>query len=468
MSVFVPGNGGHSHLWGFGTLAVAALATSSLRPKTPPNSVPKTFPAQRERALPTCSYNVEILIDGCTRPLEIFAPSARVVDVVIEDLERQVREDDPCVTDFEATLSFPVTDPIPAGMMGGVGTTVLDLSVDGTVDRFEGDRCLRAVVGRPFVDATGGSLHAMPWAPTSGAESAATALSWAGEALTEDALPMSNATAHARFVYGEDWIHRALGEHASIASFSVFTIALMSNGAPAGLVADALKAGLDEVRHSRMSFDIAARLTGQHEAPGPLPESSFEFGQDLKSLALAVAKEGCVDETLSAFSAAFEVKHITDVLDNRVQDALYSSIGHAGDRDHDLLTFIKDELIIIAMDESNHAALAWRTLNWVCSVDQTVCEAVYTDVFEETNLERSFQQHAGRVPGDVSWVFRSMREEWNKIFEAHQLANSAPEEASALEPVCRDDEADHVGEEHSFTLLTSVTENVLRKVLYAS
>merc|ERR1712085_178002 len=187
---------------------------------------------------------------------------------------------------------------------------------------------------------------------------------------------------------------------------------------------------------------------------------------DLKSLALAVAKEGCVDETLSAFSAAFEVKHITDVLDNRVQDALYSSIGHAGDRD--LLTFIKDELIIIAMDESNHAALTWRTLNWVCSVDQTVCEAVYTDVFEETNLERSFQQHAGRVPGDVSWVFRSMREEWNKIFEAHQLANSAPEEASALEPVCRDDEADHVGEEHSFTLLTSVTENVLRKVLYAS
>lgn len=466
MSVLAPGNGGNNNLWGFGKFAVAAMAVSSLHSNMSPtskgsirksnNKVLKSFPAQNERALSTCSYNVEILIDGCSHPLEISAPSGRIIDVVIEDLVREQREDDPCTTDYEATLSFPITDEI----VGGMGTIVLDLDVDGTVDAFDGFQCSRIVVGRPFVDATGGSLQAMPWVPTDGAESAVAALSWAGEALMEtESSPMSNATARARFMLGEDWIQRALGEHASIASFSAFSIALMSNGAPAGLVIDALKAGLDEVRHSRTSFVIASRLLGKDEAPGPLPESKHEFGQDLKALALAVAIEGCVDETLSAFAAAVEVKHITDVLEKRVQDTLYSNIDN--EDDHDLLTFIKDELVIIAMDESNHAALAWRTLNWMCSVDQTVCEAVYMDVFEERNLEMRFKQRADSAPGDISLVFHSMREEWNKIFKAHQLVNSVLEDTSVLESICNGDGED----QSSFTLLTSVTENVLRQVL---
>ena len=321
---------------------------------------------------------------------------------------------------------------------------------------------MRAVVGRPFVDATGGSLQATPWVQAGGSESATTAISWAGETAAEAAAPTSNATAWARTVLGEDWRRRALGEHASVASFSAFSISLMSNGAPAGLVADALEAGLDEVRHARMSFHIAARLTGKNEAPGPLPESKHQFRQDMRLLALAVAAEGCVDETLSAFSAAFEVKHISDVLEKRAQGSLYSSIDH--EDDPELLTFIKNDLITIAMDESNHAALAWRTLNWICSVDQTACEAVYANVFEETNLKLRFEQHAGRTHSDTSLVVHSMREEWIKFFEAHQLMNSDLEDTSSLEFVCTKNGEEDKGHA-SFALLASMTENILRQVL---
>jgi len=266
------------------------------------------------------------------------------------------------------------------------------------------------------------------------------------------ASSISNATSRGRFLLGEDWIQRALGEHASVASFSAFSIALMSNQAPSDLVEDALKAGLDEVRHSRISFDIASKLTGKEVGPGPLPESKLEFGQDLKALALAVAREGCVDETLSTFAAAVEVKHITDVLNEGVQDTPYSSI------DRDLLAFIRNALVTIAMDESNHSALAWRTLNWVCSVDRNVCDAVYMDVFEESNLEMRFKQRAASLFGETSSVLHSMRGEWKKIFKAHQ-GKPVPES------ICNDDDMVHVGEDQSGQpLLTSVTESVLRQV----
>jgi len=465
VSVILPGNGGNNNIWGFGKFAVAAVAVSSLYSKT--SSAPKggsirknnhkgskSFPAQNQRALQKiCTYNVEILIDGCTHPLEISAPSGRVVDVVIEDLESLPSPDDSCVTDYQATLNFTVTDE----------KDVLDLKANGTVDTLSqfGFQCLQAVAGRPFVDATGGSLQAMPWVPDDEAESMISALSWTGEALMETpASSISNATSRGRFLLGEDWIQRALGEHASVASFSAFSIALMSNQAPSDLVEDALKAGLDEVRHSRISFDIASKLTGKEVGPGPLPESKLEFGQDLKALALAVAREGCVDETLSTFAAAVEVKYITDVLDEGVQDTLYSSI------DRDLLAFIRNALVTIAMDESNHSALAWRTLNWVCSVDRNVCDAVYMDVFEESNLEMRFEQRAASLFGETSSVLHSMRGEWKKIFKAHQLASSGLEDKLVLESICNDDDMLHVGEDQSGQpLLTSVTESVLRQVL---
>lgn len=94
-----------------------------------------------------------------------------------------------------------------------------------------------------------------------------------------------------------------------------------------------------------------------------------------------------MDETLSAIAAALEIEHITEVLNEGV-DSLYSTI------DRDILVFIRDELVKIAIDESNHSALAWRTMNWVCTVNHDACESVYTDVFDESKLEIRFRQQA--------------------------------------------------------------------------
>lgn len=205
--------------------------------------------------------------------------------------------------DYEGNLTFPVTN----------STTNLNLPANGSVPPFEpyGTECLKAIEGRPFIDATGGTLQATPWISSSKDEYASSALSWTGDVEAQNTL---NTTIQGRLVLGEDWTHRALGEHASVASFSAFSIALMTNQAPSDLVNDALRAGLDEVRHATTSFDIASKLVGKEVGPGPLPESKLEFGHDLKALALAVAREGCVDETLSAFAAAVEADHIADVM----------------------------------------------------------------------------------------------------------------------------------------------------------
>jgi len=72
-----------------------------------------------------CTFNVEVLISGCTHPLQISAPAGRIVDVIIDDLDSKEHEDDPCVSDYEATLNFPVTSE----------TIVLDLNVSGAVGK---------------------------------------------------------------------------------------------------------------------------------------------------------------------------------------------------------------------------------------------------------------------------------------------------------------------------------------------
>lgn len=455
LSVVFPGSNGNSHIWGFGKFAVAAMAVTSLYPKrnAKEGNIRKANQRvkSRERILqqPTCHYNVEILIDGCSHPVDITAPLARIVDVVSVDQTQDQDPTDECVTEYKSTLTFPV----PA-------TQVLTFEETKTAALpsmgFE-PQCAKAVIGRPFVDATGGSLQATPLISGNDAGCDASTLSWTGETLAEThASPVNNVTAHGQYSLGEDWAYRALGEHASVASFSAFSIALMTNQAPSELVDAALKAGLDEIRHAKVSFDIASKLTGKEVGPGPLPESKHEFGQDLKSLALAVAREGCVDETLSVFAAAVEVDHITKVLEGGVQDSPYSGI------DTDLLAVIRSELITIAKDEGNHSALAWRTLNWVCGVDSDVCDDVHRVVFEDSNVDMRFNQRAEDSFGETSLVFHSMRDEWKKIFSAHKLALASLGDESISEAVCTGADITESGDQ---SLVASVTANVMRQVV---
>jgi hypothetical protein len=60
-------------------------------------------------------------------------------------------------------------------------------------------------------------------------------------------------------------------EHASVASFMRFALALLAHGAPADLVRDANAAALDEIEHARAAFALASALAG--EPLGPAAES---------------------------------------------------------------------------------------------------------------------------------------------------------------------------------------------------
>ncbi len=230
--------------------------------------------------------------------------------------------------------------------------------------------CTPIAVGRPFIDSNGHSLIASSIFATS--ECGETS-SWLGEtaafAHEADSLEFVANTTN-QLSIGDEWTRNALGEHASVASFAAFSIALMTNHAPSDLVEDSLEAALDEVCHAKTSFAIASGLLGKDVSPGPLPPSNHRFDRDLTALAISVAKEGCVDETLSALAAAAEA----ELIDYALEDG-----AAVGTRYHGIaaerLVWIRNELRITSAEEGNHSALAWRTLDWVCRVDAGACGA---------------------------------------------------------------------------------------------
>lgn len=136
------------------------------------------------------------------------------------------------------------------------------------------------------------------------------------------------------------WRERALLEHASVASFARFTLDLMSLGAPASLVRASLVAGVSEVRHAELCFDLAQELDGEIASPGPLAVEGAQ-ATSKEDLTARLFHDGCVEETLGALELA----------------------------DRELATTeprIATVLRRLVVDEMKHAALAWRALAWLC------------------------------------------------------------------------------------------------------
>ena len=389
--------GMRSNFYGF---FVAAIAVSSLflRTGNSDNAHRNAFSSMdfaQRKLQDTCTYNVEILYDACTKNIEIDAPAARTIDVVVENFISETNAEDQCQNDYSANLTFPVSD-----------SAEIDLSTNKTVSAYSYSdwQCLRAIEGRPFIDVSGKSIQAMPILTQTCLED-----------MEVKESTDRNATYLNQIALGNEWVSRALGEHSSIASFSVFSIALMTNAAPSSLVEDTLNAGLDEIRHAQVSFEIASKLLGNSVEPSFLPESKHAFVRDVTALALAVAREGCVDETMSAIVAAYEVSLIESVLKENVKSIKYANIGM------DVLLWILDELKTISLDESNHSALAWRTLKWVCDIDSEACNMVKKQVFDSVKLEMRFQQ---RSDGD-SVLAAAIKEQWEFIYHAFQESDKS-------------------------------------------
>ena len=418
-------------------LGVAALSLSPMvshyikRSNTPATS-------QNHRSLQateTCIYQAEILLDGCTHPLQINAPSVRVVDALVMNTDSKKGAEEPCLYQYTADITFPTTDVIDSAYEGMTSVEIDALSYS---------ECVRATDGRPFVDVTGGSLVARPLVgeDCNGYNDASV------ECTSDNSSNNTHTTAQTHFALGEEWTQRALGEHASIASFSAFSIALMTNAAPSSLVEDALVAAMDEVRHARTSFDIASRLIGRDVTAGPLPPSKHEFDQDLTKLGLAVAREGCVDETLSAIAAAVESLELT-----HEKDGKYALL------DVSTVDWMRNELTKIAMEEATHSALAWRTLFWICSVDSEACNAVKKEVLNEHQLDTRFNYRFATAFENKAQLLKTMKDAWRKVYKRLANLNISNGEVEGMLCAKRRDVTD------GSDIISELTDSILRGAL---
>jgi hypothetical protein len=144
----------------------------------------------------------------------------------------------------------------------------------------------------------------------------------------------------------EAWLFAARMEHASVASFARFTLGLLAHGAPLSLVEAAQRAGLDELRHAELCLAQAHRYTTQRFRFGPLRiAGSTEPKVDLAEFVTRNIVEGCVGETVAAAVMAEQARAASD---RELADALRG----------------------VADDESNHAALAWKVLQWALTVER--------------------------------------------------------------------------------------------------
>jgi len=164
-----------------------------------------------------------------------------------------------------------------------------------------------------------------------------------------------------------DWARAAQFEHASIASFSRFSLELLAVGAPPELVEGAHRAALDEIRHARLSFALASVYVGTPLGPGPLPiEPALFTAFELTSAACSTVAEGCVAETLAAVEA----------------EAAEAAAEPAA---------VKQVLAIIARDEAEHAALAARFVRWAVelggSETRSAVEAAFRSAIARCHAE---------------------------------------------------------------------------------
>ncbi len=144
-----------------------------------------------------------------------------------------------------------------------------------------------------------------------------------------------------REVLSRGWAADGCFEHASVASFSRFVMELLAIGAPASLVADAQRALGQEVDHARAMFGLASAYGGTRIGPTDLDiRGALSSSHDPVDVAVALAREGCIAETISSLQ-----------------------LQVAAARAHDPV--VRARLESIAEEELQHAALAWRALAWM-------------------------------------------------------------------------------------------------------
>jgi hypothetical protein len=200
--------------------------------------------------------------------------------------------------------------------------------------------CVMACCGRPLM--IDGAPRVAALAPRG---------DWCSTERREDGLDPVTTQELARA-----WRSDAALEHASVASFARFALQLVAVGAPPELLTDALRAGMDEVEHTRRCLALAARYDGEALGPTTLACAADGLTTSLSAVAAAAVREGCVGETCSALLAMAQRQRATD------------AFAHAA-------------LDRIAEDEAGHAELSWRFIAWALSTGGPAVREVVREAF---------------------------------------------------------------------------------------
>lgn len=143
------------------------------------------------------------------------------------------------------------------------------------------------------------------------------------------------------------WAEIGQMEHASIAAFARFALQLLSLGAPSDLLESTHAAMADETAHARSAFGLASAYGERAVGPGPLSLEAALDGHDVRAILEGTIVEGCVGETVAAVEAAEAAAHADDPVVGAV-------------------------LRRIAEDETRHAELAWRFVDWLLARDASL------------------------------------------------------------------------------------------------
>jgi hypothetical protein len=146
-------------------------------------------------------------------------------------------------------------------------------------------------------------------------------------------------------------------EHASIAAFARFSMQLLSLGAPASLVEETTRAMHDETVHAKLAFSLASAYAGEAIGPGPLPIDGAMAPASFDAIVRLTIREGCIGETVAALEAQAALENEADPVVARV-------------------------LARIVDDETRHALLAFRFVQWAATRDRPTVARVFREELE--------------------------------------------------------------------------------------
>lgn len=191
---------------------------------------------------------------------------------------------------------------------------------------------------------------------------------WGSDVVTKS-IDVRDMRPALRDALAQSWLRAALAEHASVAAFARFVLQLMAVGAPAEMVEDATRAMHDEIEHARLCFALVQAYGGRPVAPGRLPiDDALTDSHDLEAVVRATFVEGCIGETLAAVEAAL-ARHSAR---EPAVDAVLDRIAH---------------------DETAHACLAWRFVQWGLAREPSLAGALRDE------LARALE-HVPSAPND--------------------------------------------------------------------